>query len=103
MPVAIVLVLVGFITLAVGVFSATVAWVYVSIAATAMAGVVLFGVHRSGRSGPATVGPAPVAGAAGTGPPDARPAAGPADAEPPDARPSAGPADAPEPGGVEDA
>ena len=73
MPVAIVLVLVGFITLAVGVFSATVAWVYVSIAATAMAGVVLFGVHRSGRSGP------------------------------PDARPSAGPADAPEPGGVEDA
>jgi hypothetical protein len=74
MPIAIVLVLIGIITLAVGVFSATVGWVYVSIASTAAAGVVLFVVHQSGRRRPS-------AGPAGdpAGDTAARPGAGPAD------------------------
>src|SRR5579864_4893168 len=49
MPIAIVLVLIGIATLVVGVFTDTIGWVYASIASTAVAGVVLFLVHRANR------------------------------------------------------
>jgi len=68
MPIAIALVLIGIITLAVGVFSAAVGWVYVSIGATALAGVVLFVVHQSGHRRPSAAPPAADAGDA-TAPP----------------------------------
>jgi len=68
MPIAIALVLIGIITLAVGVFSAAVGWVYVSIGATALAGVVLFVVHQSGHRRPSAAPPAADAGDAGAAP-----------------------------------
>jgi hypothetical protein len=49
MPIAIVLVLIGIAALGVGVFTDTIGWVYASIASTAVAGVVLFFVHRANR------------------------------------------------------
>jgi hypothetical protein len=99
MPIAIVLVLIGIITLAVGVFSAAVGWVYVSIGATALAGVVLFVVHRSGRRRP----PAGREGAAPTGaPPIDVHADGPAVDAPSVAPPGSGAGAAEEPGAPAD-
>ncbi len=49
LPIAIVLVLIGIAALVIGVFTDTIGWVYASIASTAVAGVVLFFVHRANR------------------------------------------------------
>ena len=47
--VAIALVLVGIATLGIGIFSDTLAWVFVSIGSTVLAGIVLFILYRLGR------------------------------------------------------
>jgi hypothetical protein len=47
--VAIALVVLGIVTLVVGIFSDTLAWVFVSIGSTLLAGIVLFILYRLGR------------------------------------------------------
>ncbi len=56
MVIALVLMLVGIATFAVGVLHTSQAWVFASIGSTAAAGVVLFSVHRQGRRNPFAAG-----------------------------------------------
>ena len=56
MVIALVLMVVGIATFAVGVLHTSQAWVFASIGSTAAAGVVLFSVHRQGRRTPFAAG-----------------------------------------------
>jgi hypothetical protein len=70
---AIALVLIGVVTLGIGIFSDTLFWVFVSIGSTVLAGVVLYVLYRLGRR-QATTGRAPAPAAAFTDEPVAVPA-----------------------------
>jgi hypothetical protein len=62
--VAIALVLIGVVTLIVGIFSDTLVWVFVSIGSTVLAGVVLYVLYRLGRRQVAHAGSESLAGRA---------------------------------------
>jgi hypothetical protein len=69
--VSVLLVLVGVVTLIIGIFSSTLAWVYVSIGTTLAAGIVLYIVDRMSRQAAVSTGEAAPAAAVGGGEPAA--------------------------------